>query len=91
MKKKRTTQPLPSLLRVLVLDGHSRAAVETVQSLGRAGAHVTVAAASDDALAFASRHAKRRFWQPSGPAVLADWLGLDPTEVAKGESEGYLQ
>ena len=74
MKKKRRTQPVPSLLRVLVLDGHSRAAVETVQSLGRAGAHVTVAASGDDALAFASRHARRRFWQPSGPGVLADWL-----------------
>lgn len=93
-KKKRTTQPLPSLLRVLVLDGHSRAAVETVQSLGRAGAHVTVAATHDDALAFASRHAKRRFWQPSGPAVLADWLdelhGRTPFELIVPATETSL-
>lgn len=72
--KKQRAQPLPAHLRVLVLDGHSRAAVETVQSLGRARAHVTVAATDPAALAFASRHARRHLWQPAQPAVLADWI-----------------
>ena len=42
---------------VLVLDGHSRAAVETVQSLGRAGMEIDVTAEGFDALAMVSRYA----------------------------------
>ena len=35
-------------LTVLVLDGHSRAALETVQSLGRAAVQVDLAAEAQD-------------------------------------------
>lgn len=53
-----------SNMTVLVLDGHSRAAIETLQSLGRAGAQVDVAAESADCLAFHSRYAARKLRQP---------------------------
>src|SRR5215831_11101269 len=49
---------------VLVLDGHSRAAVETVQSLGRAGMEIDVTAEGFDALAMVSRYACRKLLQP---------------------------
>ncbi|MGE0192616.1 MAG: ATP-grasp domain-containing protein [Planctomycetota bacterium] len=61
-------------LRVLVLDGHSRAALETVQSLGRRGARVRVAAAARDAPAFRSRWAVERVLQPSSGPELARFL-----------------
>src|SRR5690349_18325917 len=68
--------PEPFVPRVLVLDAHSRAAVETVQSLGREG--VIVDAASDDATALAmysryvrhSAHAPR----PSDPDTYLAWV-----------------
>jgi len=50
--------------RVLVLDADSDAAVEVIQSLGRAGAQID-ACAPDDCLAFHSRHVSRRLRQPS--------------------------
>jgi protein-tyrosine-phosphatase/predicted ATP-grasp superfamily ATP-dependent carboligase len=49
----------------LVLDGHSRAALETLQSLGRAGVAVDIAAEAADCLAFHSRYAARKLRQPS--------------------------
>jgi len=49
---------------VLVLDGHSAAAVECVQSLGRRGAAVHVAAATADCIAFRSRYPAARLAQP---------------------------
>src|SRR5262245_28990076 len=55
--------------RALVLDGHSRAAVETVQSLGRRGVVVHVAAETSDSLAFRSSYPERRFRQPSQASV----------------------
>ena len=61
-------------LRVLVLDGHSRAALETVQSLGRRGSRVRVAAATRDALAFRSRWASERVIQPRSGEELARFL-----------------
>jgi predicted ATP-grasp superfamily ATP-dependent carboligase len=55
---------------VLVLDGHSRAAVEAVQSLGRARLEIDVAAESLDCLAMRSRYVTRKLLQPSsGPAA----------------------
>ncbi|MCA9711785.1 MAG: ATP-grasp domain-containing protein [Myxococcales bacterium] len=61
-------------LPVLVLDGHSRAALETVQSLGRRGARVRVAASGPRALAFRSRWAAKRILQPRSGPELARWL-----------------
>src|SRR3954467_15525115 len=52
-------------MTVLVLDGHSRAAVETVQSLGRRGIAVDVSGASDSCPAFWSRYPRHRILQPS--------------------------
>lgn len=49
---------------VLVLDGHSRAAVETVQSLGRAGVEIDVASESRPCAAMRSRYATRKLNQP---------------------------
>ncbi len=50
--------------RALVLDGHSAAAVEALQSLGRAGVQVHVAAEREDCLAFVSRYPRQRLRQP---------------------------
>jgi predicted ATP-grasp superfamily ATP-dependent carboligase len=61
---------------VLVLDGHSRAALETLQSLGRAGTQVDLAAETQDCLAMRSRYISRKLQQPS-PERAADfraWL-----------------
>lgn len=59
----------------LVLDGHSNAAVETLQSLGRAGIAVDVAA-TRECLAFRSRYCRQRLRQPSvsEPEVFSNWL-----------------
>ncbi len=63
----------------LVLDGHSRAALETVQSLGRK--RIAVDVASEGAcLAFTSRYCGRRIAQPppGDPDAFLRWLeGLD--------------
>jgi predicted ATP-grasp superfamily ATP-dependent carboligase len=61
-------------MSVLVLDGHSRAAVETVQSLGRAGLEVDVAAESLGCLAMRSRYADRKLQQPPPSAAFHQWL-----------------
>jgi len=53
-----------SSMRALVLDGHSRAALETLQSLGRVGVQVDIAAEGADCLAFHSRYAVRTLRQP---------------------------
>lgn len=53
-----------SKMTVLVLDGHSRAALETLQSLGRAGVQVDLAAEGKDCLAMHSRYAARKLQQP---------------------------
>ena len=58
-----------SEMTVLVLDGHSRAALETLQSLGRAGVQVDVAAEAKDCLAMHSRYAARKLRQPSQEKV----------------------
>src|SRR5215469_12472928 len=49
---------------VLILDGHSRAAIETLQSLGRTGLEIDVAAESLDCMAMASAYAVRKLRQP---------------------------
>ena len=56
-------------MTVLVLDGHSRAALETLQSLGRAGMEVDLAAEAKDCLAMHSRYAARKLRQPSQESV----------------------
>jgi protein-tyrosine-phosphatase/predicted ATP-grasp superfamily ATP-dependent carboligase len=48
----------------LILDGHSRAAIEATQALGRAGIEVIVAAEETNAIAFRSRYARRKVAQP---------------------------
>jgi protein-tyrosine-phosphatase/predicted ATP-grasp superfamily ATP-dependent carboligase len=53
-----------SNMTVLVLDGHSRAALETLQSLGRDGVQVDIAAEGADCLAFHSRYAVNKLQQP---------------------------
>jgi protein-tyrosine-phosphatase/predicted ATP-grasp superfamily ATP-dependent carboligase len=50
---------------VLVLDGHSRAALEAMQSLRRAGVQVDLAAETQDCLAMHSRYVSRKLQQPS--------------------------
>ena len=61
---------------VLVLDGHSRAALEALQSLSRAGLEVDIAAESSDCLAMKSGCASSRLIQPaSHPQVrFSTWL-----------------
>ena len=52
-------------MRALVLDGHSPAALETVQSLGRARVLVHVCSEKLDCLTFRSNYAHRKIRQPS--------------------------
>jgi protein-tyrosine-phosphatase/predicted ATP-grasp superfamily ATP-dependent carboligase len=60
---------------VLVLDGHSRAAIECVQSLGRAGASVDVVCTSDDLVAHSVYNANRLTApSPSAQIEFLDWL-----------------
>lgn len=62
-------------MSVLVLDGHSRAAVESVQALGRAGLEVHVAADSADCLSFRSRYPCHKYLQPlHDPIQFTSWL-----------------
>jgi protein-tyrosine-phosphatase/predicted ATP-grasp superfamily ATP-dependent carboligase len=61
-------------MRVLILDGHSSAAIEAMQSLGRHGAHVDVACGAEDCIAFRSRYIGERLKQPP----------LEPLEAATG-------
>jgi protein-tyrosine-phosphatase/predicted ATP-grasp superfamily ATP-dependent carboligase len=64
-------------MTVLVLDGHSRAALETLQSLGRAGMQVDLAAEVQNCLAMHSRYVSRKLQQPShgSAADFKAWLG----------------
>lgn len=48
----------------LILDGHSRAAIEATQALGRAGIEVLVSAEDPDAVALRSRYAREKLVQP---------------------------
>ena len=64
-----------SEMTVLVLDGHSRAALETLQSLGRAGVQVDLAAEAKDCLAMHSRYVARKLQQPSQERI-ADFHAL---------------
>jgi protein-tyrosine-phosphatase/predicted ATP-grasp superfamily ATP-dependent carboligase len=63
-------------LRVLILGGHSNAALEAAQSLGRRGACITVASEVPDCLAFRSRYVSEKVLQPASlrDAEAADWL-----------------
>jgi len=71
-----------SEMTVLVLDGHSRAALETLQSLGRAGVHVDVAAEANDCLAMYSKYAARKLRQPSqkDAGEFRSWLQAQDAE-----------
>lgn len=63
-------------MTILVLDGHSRAALEALQSLGRAGFQVDIATEGADCMAFHSRYTTGKLRQPA-QAQLADfhaWL-----------------
>ncbi len=66
---------------VLILDGHSRAALETMQSLGRAGVEVDIAAESTGVLAMSSRYAVRKLNQPTSTdrQAFAAWLRAQGT------------
>jgi protein-tyrosine-phosphatase/predicted ATP-grasp superfamily ATP-dependent carboligase len=77
------TEPSSSFNPVLVLDGSSRAAVEAVQSLGKRGLEVHVAARAD-CPAFHSRWAARTIAQPSTSDTprFTDWLRALPDEYA---------
>ena len=61
---------------VLVLDGHSRAALEILQSLGRAGLQVDLAAEAKDCLAMHSRYVTRKLQQPAQERIadFHSWL-----------------
>src|SRR5438270_4475258 len=63
-------------MAVLVLDGHSRAALESLQSLGRAGVEADIAAEGLDCLAFHSRYGARKLRQPQQDPLseFHDWL-----------------
>jgi protein-tyrosine-phosphatase/predicted ATP-grasp superfamily ATP-dependent carboligase len=63
--------------RALILDGHSRAAVETLQALGRLGIEVDICS-EWDCLAFHSRYSRRIFRQPptSCQQKLVEWICL---------------
>src|SRR5262249_28401934 len=65
-----------SKMTALVLDGHSRAALESLQSLGRAGVEGDIAAESQDCLAMHSRYAARKLQQPlqNRGSEFLDWL-----------------
>src|ERR1041385_9287525 len=63
-----------SKITVLILDGHSRAALETLQSLGRAGVQVDLAAEAQDCLAMHSRYVSRKLQQPSWEQDFHTWL-----------------
>jgi protein-tyrosine-phosphatase/predicted ATP-grasp superfamily ATP-dependent carboligase len=66
-----------ALGHVLVLDGDKVPALDIVRSLGGAGLTVSVAAATEAAIAFRSRHAHARLVYPSPAADYApfvDWL-----------------
>ena len=69
-------------MKILILDGHSRAAVETLQSLGRMDARVDVCSSYPNSIIYKSRYAINRFSQPD-PA-LADnfvrWLNTLDTD-----------
>ena len=54
-----------SEMTALVLDGHSRAALETLQSLGRTRVQVDLAAEAPDCVAMHSRYLSRKLQQPS--------------------------
>jgi protein-tyrosine-phosphatase/predicted ATP-grasp superfamily ATP-dependent carboligase len=62
-------------MSVLVLDGQSRAAVESLQALGRAGVEVHVAAERADCASFHSRYARGKYLYSSyGPDQLLSWV-----------------
>lgn len=71
----------------LVLDAQGRAGIEALQSLGRAGMAVDVAASveafDERPLAFASRYARRRLLQPAGARAdeLARWIAERDAEA----------
>ncbi len=60
----------------LILDAHCPAALEAVQSLGRAGAIIDIASEKADYLARRSRYVRRPYQQPPGPHADAflQWL-----------------
>lgn len=67
--------------RALVLDGHSRAAVETLQALGKYGVEVDIAAEAN-CIAFHSRYPRKRLIQPPAhpPHRLAEWIVAQDAE-----------
>lgn len=82
-------------LRVLVLDGHSRAALETAQSLGRRGARLRVAAVERDGLALRSRWSVDRVLQPRSGEQLTPWIeaqvgDFDPALVVPATETSLL-
>jgi len=65
---------IDAAFRVLVRDAHCDAAVTIKQSVGRAGALVTVAARDTSALACRSRIVAHVLRQPGAPLRVTEWL-----------------
>lgn len=66
--------------KVLILDGHSKAAAASILALPRS-ATLHVAATAEDAIGFTSRRVARKLQQPHTPAALRAWLEeLDAAE-----------
>lgn len=63
-------------MSVLILDGHSRAALEALQAFGRAGVVADISNESDAALSLHSAYPRNRFKQPplAQPRRFTDWL-----------------
>jgi predicted ATP-grasp superfamily ATP-dependent carboligase len=81
-------------MRVLILDGHSSAAIEAMQSLGRRGARIDVACAAENCLAFRSRYVAKRLKQPPLEPLeaAARWLRslADPYDLVIPSTDGSL-
>ncbi len=68
-------------MRSLILDGHSRAAIESAQALGRVGVAVDVAAGDPGCLCFRSRYVHNRFVLPAQTnAEFLEWIARIQTE-----------
>jgi protein-tyrosine-phosphatase/predicted ATP-grasp superfamily ATP-dependent carboligase len=78
MNTRRAAEPVPC---ALVLDGHSRAGVETAQSLGRQGIPVDVACARPE-LASRSRYCRQALVQPDAADARAFLAWLESTVAA---------
>ena len=68
--------------KILILDAESSAGIESLQTLGRAGAVVHAASADEHCLAFHSRYCAAAVPQPARPDELLAWLTARHAEHA---------